>query len=534
MFKAPIQLLNECNTLTSQTIDDLQLDILYNDILGKEEEKSVREIWTNHFTTNTAYLKNTQTLLKKGVFNNQEYKRIKGLFREIKDNPSFREKYEYITVEFFEAMNTNPHMLQLISMYSLTSPLLSLLIPFIMLVIPFFILRVRGSTISMSAYLTELKKVLSMLPIGKLFDLKNISMDQRGFVLFSVILYFVQIYQNSITCYKFYKNSHKMVNELHEIANYNLTTADRMEQVILQCKTLQLDSYIGFSKVLEEKVTYLREMADQFLAIQSNVFKDMGLKMKYYFDLYSDNLLEETMNYTFGFHEYIDNLNTLSDAKLSNCTFSKKHSTLTNCYHGILRSENPIKNSVKLTEKNIILSGPNASGKTTLLKSTAINIILSQQIGMGFYDKAKIYPYHHFHCYINIPDTCDRDSLFQAEARRCRNIISKVNGYSDDRHLCIFDELFSGTNPYEAVASAIGYLEYLNKNKKVRFILTTHYLDLCKHFGNGKSGVENYTLEKKYTMNLGISKVRGGITVLEELEFPEEILNTAKKTVSLN
>ena len=38
----------------------------------------------------------------------------------------------------------------------------------------------------------------------------------------------------------------------------------------------------------------------------------------------------------------------------------------------------------------------------------------------GFYYKAKINPYHHFHCYINIPDTCDRDSLFQAEARRCR------------------------------------------------------------------------------------------------------------------
>ena len=187
MFKAPIQLLNDCNTLTKQTIDDLQLDFLYNDILGKEEEQSVREIWTNYFTTNTTYLKDTQALLKKRVFKNQEYKRVKGLFREIKDNPSFREKYEYITVEFFEAMNTNPHMLQLISMYSLTSPLISLLTPFIMLVIPFFILRVRGSTISMSTYITELKKVLSMLPIGKLFDLKNISMDQRGFVLFSVI-----------------------------------------------------------------------------------------------------------------------------------------------------------------------------------------------------------------------------------------------------------------------------------------------------------------------------------------------------------
>jgi DNA mismatch repair ATPase MutS len=260
----------------------------------------------------------------------------------------------------------------------------------------------------------------------------------------------------------------------------------------------------------------------------------MGLKMKYYFDLYNDTELEEITNYTFEFHEYFNNMLTISCLNLSNCSFSKKYTRLTKSYHGILRNEDPVKNTVKLTDKNIILSGPNASGKTTLLKSTAINLILSQQFGCGFYEKAKINPYHYFHCYINIPDTCDRDSLFQAEARRCRNIISKINSYSGERHLCLFDELFSGTNPYEAVASATGYLEYLNKNKNIRFILTTHYLDLCEHFNQEKYSVDNYTLERKYIMDLGISKVKGGIRVLEELEFPEDILKTAKKMVSLN
>ena len=182
-----------------------------------------------------------------------DFNEIKTLFHEIKENPSFREKYEYITIDLFESLNSNEYMLQLISMYSLTSPLLSLLTPFVMLIIPFFILRVRGSSIELSAYIAELKKVLSMLPIGKLFDFKNLPMDQRGFALFSVILYFVQVYQNSVTCYKFYKNSHKMVNDLHKFAKYYHRTADRMENIIDTCNRLNLNAYSEFCEVLMHK-----------------------------------------------------------------------------------------------------------------------------------------------------------------------------------------------------------------------------------------------------------------------------------------
>jgi len=534
MFKAPIQLLNSCHSLDSHINDDLQLDILYDDMLGKCEKKSeVRKMWETNFTTDTKFLKDSQKLAEN--FNmTSSYEDIKNIINEIKGNPSFREKYEYITVEMFESLNSNPHMLQLISMFSLTSPLFSLLTPFIMLIIPFFILKVRGSSIKISTYLSELKKVLSMLPIGKLFDFKNIPMDQRGFVLFSVILYFVQIYQNSLTCYRFYRNSKKMVDELHKIGNYFNKTALDMKHFKEICNDKKLTSYDPFVDILDEKIIYLDEIGQKFLLIQENVFKDMGIKMKYYYDLYKDTKLEELLNYTFEFQEYTNNISSFSSMKeLKKCSFSKKNTALYDSYHGSLRNNTitPIKNSVNISEKSIILSGPNASGKTTLLKSVAINLILSQQLGRGFYDKAKINPFHSFHCYINIPDTCDRDSLFQAEARRCKNILNTITKDFNHRHLCLFDELFSGTNPSEAVASAIGYLEYLNKNPHVRFILTTHFLQLCGHFNNTKC-VENFTFKTKFNLSLGITKIKGGIKVLEDLNFPVEILKTAKKNVS--
>ena len=98
---------------------------------------------------------------------------------------------------------------------------------------------------------------------------------------------------------------------------------------------------------------------------------------------------------------------------------------------------------------------------------------------------------------MNIPDTSGRDSLFQAESRRCKEILDKLSGeappteegkqqasaqWGPVRHFCIFDELYSGTNPYEAIASAYGYIMYLTKHDNVDFMLTTHYIQLCKLF----------------------------------------------------
>ena len=139
-----------------------------------------------------------------------------------------------------------------------------------------------------------------------------------------------------------------------------------------------------------------------------------------------------------------------------------------------------MKNSYKLNH-NFIISGANASGKTTFIKTTIFNLLLSQQIGAGYYKSAKINPFNHFYCYINIPDTSDRDSLFQAEVRRCKIFLDNIKESTPDtRHFCIFDELFSGTNPAEATKSAYAFLKYIAEFDNVDFILTTHYTTICK------------------------------------------------------
>jgi len=184
--------------------------------------------------------------------------------------------------------------------------------------------------------------------------------------------------------------------------------------------------------------------------------------------------------------------------------------------------------------KNLIITGPNASGKTTLIKSTILNLFLSQSLGCGCYSRCQMPLYDYYHSYLNIPDTSNRDSLFQAEARRCKEIILFIEKNKNKKHFCIFDEIYSGTNPSDAVLCATIYLKGLNNYKtNVDYVLTTHYINLCENFEENENVTnkkmmvnqnKDGKLEYCYKLVNGISKINGGYQILEQLEYPEDLL----------
>ena len=505
------------------------------------------ESWGDKFTNNKQFLLDSQNIMKNYNIDQDSdivNKTAKDWY-EIKNIEDIEEKYQYIEWERLKWLNYNPFLLQILSFINITSPILQLMTPIFMLIIPFFFLKLMGKNITMDNYINILKQVIARHQIGQvLTSFSDASIKTKLYGLLMLAFYLYSVYQNIISCYHFYINAYYIVDKIQSLKNYLKYTRNNMEKYYHLTK--DYTSYQTFRKDMDEYKIEIDNFIEELemLPEKTRSFKTVkifGLIMKYFYRLHYDDNINDIVCYSLGFNGYIDTLcglkNNILNNNINSSKFTKKNkSNFKDIYHPSLKDKSPIKNDVNL-DKSIILTGPNAAGKTTLLKSSIINIIFTQQTGFGFYKKGILNPYKFIHSYINIPDSCSRDSLFQSEARRCKNILDIINNNKNDRHFCVFDELYSGTNPYEAVSNAYGYLNYLIKNKNVKIILTTHYIKLCKLFRKNKN-IKNYNMEtfinnhiskNTYKIVSGYSKTKGGIAVLKSLDYPENIIKEAEK-----
>ena len=521
---------------------------IYNNKLSNNLIKQL----STYYTTDIDFLKENQKLLKTFHNNSQtyeNYEKIVEIWDEIKNDTGFKERYYYIDWPMWEFLNKSQYFLQFMSIYNMASPVISLFVPIIILIIPFFIIKLKGLELTMQEYMEILRVVISNHSIGKLFtQFNSVTFQEKIYLIVSAGFYLFSIYQNMLICLRFHQNMKKIHEYFGEFKTYLNHTIDSM------------NNYHDFSKEFKTQVEFntnllknmdnlkdLKEKLDKITDLKYNLSKisEVGHILKTFYEIYEDPVYNSSFMYSLGFNGYIDCImglqENIKERKINYAEFiekSKKRekhennkNVFKNNYYACLKDVKHIKNTVKLN-KNMIISGPNASGKTTVIKSVLINIILSQQFGCGFYDKATLKPYDHIHCYLNIPDTSGRDSLFQAEARRCKEIIDIIDDNSKDTHFCAFDELYSGTNPDEATISAIAFMQYIIKNKNVNTILTTHFMKVCKKLNKNKL-IENYymdTIKKDnklqylYELRRGISSIKGGINILCEMNYPSEII----------
>jgi hypothetical protein len=569
-FQLPIYFNNLKKKVNESIIEDLELVVTRDELLKpiyhhffdlneKEEFTScIINQSVEYYTTDINFLKENQELIKNyETFNNDSdinknknkynYDSIQTLWNEIKQDTGFKEKYFFIDWPMWEFLNKSETFLQCMSIYNMTSPIISLLLPIIMLLIPFFIIQIKGLRLTLTEYIEVLKIIISHHAIGKIFtEFNDVSLQQKFYLIISAAFYIFSIYQNILLCTRFHLNMTKIHEYFKEIKIYLDYSIKRMDHYLSYSKNLVTQN--EFNQILNQKKEILLDLNQKINLISEfkwTIKKTMqiGFILKNFYEIYENVIYEDAFLYSFGLHGYLDCLDgikrNLNKKQIHFIEFTKKKSNYTifkKNYYAALKDKNPIKNTVKL-RKNIIITGPNASGKTTILKSTLINILLSQQFGCGFYNKGSILkPFDYIHCYLNIPDTSGRDSLFQAEARRCKEIIDFIDNHNEiENHFCVFDELYSGTNPDEAESSAFSFMQYLVKNNNVTTILTTHYINICEKLKINKR-IINYQMSTedtdeskedfKYSFRFikGISKKKGGRKVLSDMNYPEEIL----------
>jgi hypothetical protein len=544
VFKLPICFNPEVKILNKSVINDLELKSIINsndlnevnEVKDESNENANKPIYNyvfnptnslgnkmieiipNYYTTDINFLKDNQALL-----DNISYKEIDSIalntdnitnfdieetvssWNEIKSETGFCEKYLYIDWDFAKFLNNNPVFLQLMSVYNVASPLLSLCLPIFVLIVPFFVIKIKGHDLNIKQYTEILRGLIQNHAITKIFtSFHEVDFGEKIYLVVSAAFYLFSIYQNILICIRFYSNMKKIHDYLDKFKKYVSFTTKIMEYHL--SKSNSLATFSKFNDTVVKYKNTLVKIKEEICKITPFSFSftkitEIGNIMHLFYQIFDNKEYNDAFNFSFGFNGYYNLLHGLhvniSNLKMNKTTFvsskklkngkeskdkKKRKPLFKKMYYPKFINETDIITNDCNLDKNMIITGPNASGKTTTLKSALINILLSQQIGYGCFESLDLNPYDNFHCYLNIPDTSGRDSLFQAEARQCKEIIDCINEkeQNNETHFCIFDELYSGTNPEEAIVSAKGFLQYIVKNDNVTCMLTTHYIKLCK------------------------------------------------------
>lgn len=210
--------------------------------------------------------------------------------------------------------------------------------------------------------------------------------------------------------------------------------------------------------------------------------------------------------------------------KSSNCLLK-----VIDIYHPLIKE--PIVNSIEL-KKSLLLTGSNASGKSTFLKSLALNAIFAQTI---FTCLAKEYKSNYFFVLSSMAlrdDLSSKESYFIAEIKSLKRIFDKLN--DEVPCLCFIDEILRGTNTIERIASSSRVLKYLSEANCLS-VAATHDVELTKIL---ETKYVNYHFQEKitedeivfdYKLYDGKSKTRNAIKLLKLMGFEKMIVEDADK-----
>lgn len=201
-----------------------------------------------------------------------------------------------------------------------------------------------------------------------------------------------------------------------------------------------------------------------------------------------------------------------------------------------IQGESSVPNSATLSpgqgqDQLIFLTGPNARGKSTLIRTLGLNLLLAQTGAPVFAKSMEFTPMMMLTNIRTSDSIADKESSYQAECARMARLME--TGRSWKHAFYLVDEMFIGTSPKEQFAQEWAVIERMQRDGHLA-IVASHKRGLSDLEGI-IPGFRNYHMSdsdepgRKYTIELGVSQRYNAFDVAEEKGMPKDVVDRARE-----
>ena len=194
----------------------------------------------------------------------------------------------------------------------------------------------------------------------------------------------------------------------------------------------------------------------------------------------------------------------------------------------------PITNSA-VFDKSVVITGANATGKSTFIKAVAVNSILAMSLNVCCAKRYKLKKSLTITSMAQKDDIIKGESYYIAELKSLKRIIDRI----EKVYCCCFiDEILKGTNTTERIAASVSALGYVSQ--KSCFCMTaTHDTQIAQSL-DGRYA--NYHFEERisdndivfdYKLKNGIARSKNAIKLLKFFDYPKEIVDRANENAGI-
>ena len=438
--------------------------------------------------------------------------------------PSFTDLWPlnlaFPTIPILKYINYYPIPLLLFHIYKIfIAPIMNIITPFSTIIGPWIYLR-RNLKIQLSfkAYSNIL-----LLAFKQGFKSSgNIKLDSIKF--FSIFIYIFFYIYSIIQCFEHAKIVYTILKNLY----------DKLESIKLFIKSVQelidlfpkdiLTDFLPKTFECSNKITLPDKMTGMYVLLTDNKLKQS---------------LKSLLLWSYGLDSNYSIYKLLLSRKCCIVNYndeeSKLHTQYWNMGHIILDKQ--IRNPLNLN-KNLIITGPNAAGKSTYVRAVCTNTILSQTFGLACALRANVLIVHALGSFMRIEDTLGEASLFEAEAKRCAELLEQAESISvaQKRALYFLDEPMHSTPPIEGTATSMAVIEYMGKLSGIRLLVTTHYHDCIKLESMHPKYYKNISMDAynkngtyifPYKIKNGASVKCIALELLHEKNLPKNLIERA-------